>query len=154
MGLFDWMKGSRETQSVRDLDEHGSGPPFSTREGNPINLILHSEWESDGMGVCQLRSHIGESCEGYHAGMQVSHKGGSAWTWSLDPYPSVTAAKKATDAMVLHWHIRMSPYADYIDALQWAHARRAERSERSESRQSHGEPSAGREQPDDDERDR
>lgn len=123
MGLFDWMKGSRETQGTLDLDENQQGPAFFTRNGNPIDLITHSTWESDGMGVCQLRSHVGKSCEGYHAGVERSHSGGSAWTWSLDAYPTEKAAKKATDDMTLSWHVRMSPYTNYIEALQRERAR-------------------------------
>jgi hypothetical protein len=131
MGILDWVKSrgkepSGETaptksQGKRQRPEPENEPepsPYSTRKGNEITIQSSSDWISDGVGVYELRTHVGKSMEGYHGGVAVSRQGGeSSWRWS-NARPTQQAAEKAAWGMMDRWEREMSPELERIERLQ------------------------------------
>jgi hypothetical protein len=99
--------------------EDAPAPPrYFTQNGNAITIQSSSEWSSDGVGVYELRNHLGKSIEGYHGGLEISQRGGeSSWRWS-NARPSAQAAHKASGGMSDRWTREMGPHLDRIEGIQ------------------------------------
>jgi hypothetical protein len=113
MGLLDWVKSrGKEPENAPEPSR------YFTQKGNDITIQSSSEWISDGVGVYELRTHVGKSIEGYHGGLAVSPQGGeSSWRWS-NARPTQQAAEKAAWGMMDRWEREMSPELERIERLQ------------------------------------
>jgi len=112
------LKHGFGAQKDFEPEEEPRGAWHFTRDGNEISPISQGDWVSDGVGVYELRLHVGRSNEGYHAGLEISKQGGEgSWAWSAG-HPTEQAAESAAIGMQDGWTREMMPELERIEALQ------------------------------------
>jgi len=117
MGFLDWVKRRDKTRMPEPEDEPAPARYF-TQRGSAITIQSSSEWASDGVGVYEMRHHVGKSSEGYHGGLETSRQGGeSSWQWT-NTRPTAQSAEKAAYRMGVRWMCEMEPEFDRVAGIQ------------------------------------
>jgi len=80
MNIFNWIRKSgirTKAQRVNtDAARHFSA------HGNAIEPEWRSGWSPDDSGLYETRRHVGQSAEGFHAGVEISYRVRGRIVWS------------------------------------------------------------------------
>lgn len=96
MSIFKWMReiGIRVT-APRD---NAPAPRHFSPPGNAIDPEWHSGWSPDDSGLYETRQHVGQSAEGFHAGIEISHRVCDRIVWG-EAHPTPEKAREAAGEM-------------------------------------------------------
>lgn len=95
MNLLKWIhkNGNRTTAAHADAAKTQDCSPH----GNGIEREWRSAWSPDDSGFRETRRHVGQSAEGFHAGIEVSRRVSERITWSEAFATPEQARKGATE---------------------------------------------------------
>ena len=93
MNILKWIckSGNWTTRRAR---AHAVG----TNPGSAIEPEWRSRWLPGDSGLFETRRHVGQSAEGFHAGIEVSQRVCDRIVWS-DAYPTPEKAREAVGEM-------------------------------------------------------
>ena len=90
MWFANWL-----TNRKKRLNAQPDAPRYFSAKGNAIAPEWHSSWSPDDTGVNETRRHVGQSAEGFHAGIEtVCRIGLGRIDWS-DAWPTAERAMQA-----------------------------------------------------------
>jgi hypothetical protein len=95
MNIWSWIHRNGRTMNRR---ASGSVPEHFTAQGNAIDPEWRSGWSPDDDGVYETRRHVGQSAEGFHAGVELSRRISDGIVWS-EAYPTPEKARGAAREM-------------------------------------------------------
>jgi hypothetical protein len=93
MNILKWIRksGNRTT-------ERAGMHAFGTNPGGAIEPEWRSRWLPDDSGLFETRRHVGQSAEGFHAGIEVARRVCDCIVWS-EAYPTPEKARDAAGEM-------------------------------------------------------
>lgn len=96
MNIWSWIKRN----GVRTVNPRTSAPvpEHFTAQGNAIDPEWRSGWSPDDGGSFETRRHVGQSAEGFHAGVELSRRMSGGIVWS-EAYPTPERARDAAREM-------------------------------------------------------
>jgi len=96
MNILKWLEeigGIAVTVTMRTPP-----PPCFTARGNAIEPEWHSQWSPDERGIYETRRVVGQSAEGFHAGVEISYRVYERIVWG-DAHPTPEKARIASAEM-------------------------------------------------------
>lgn len=100
--VAELKRGENSTPILEPVDDPVQ-PKDVTENGHVITSVSRGEWQSDAAGLYEFREHFGKSVEGYHGGLEISHRGGDCHvSWSKG-YSTAAGAQRASLGMREAW---------------------------------------------------
>lgn len=96
MNILKWIRKHRIHATAQPAGAHAAG--HFTAPGDAISPEWRSRWLPDDSGSFETRRHVGQSAEGFHAGVEVSQRVCDRIVWS-QPYATPEKAREAASEM-------------------------------------------------------
>src|SRR5580692_3923057 len=96
MNILNWIRKSGIRGKAQRADAHAPG--YFSALGNAIEPEWGSGWSPDDSGRYETRRHVGQSAEGFHAGVEISYRVRGRIVWS-EAYSTPERAREAAAEM-------------------------------------------------------
>jgi hypothetical protein len=93
MNILKWIRKSRNRTT-----ERAGARATGTAPGDAIEPEWRSRWLPDDSGLVETRRHVGQSAEGFHAGIEVARRVCDRIVWS-EAYKTPEKARDAAGEM-------------------------------------------------------
>lgn len=96
MRIFNWIReiGNGPVAERRDA----SGPQHFTAAGHAVIPEWRSRWTPNETGLYETRKHVGQSAEGFHAGVEIAYRMSDPIAGG-EPYATPERARQAAIEM-------------------------------------------------------
>ena len=101
MALLDFIKYRNSKVPHRPAPDR---PTSLTERGNPIASLQTTTWKLDQNDLCITRTHVGQSKEGFHGGVEVVWKDGKENMFWTNARSDKGAAEKASGKLYSAWY--------------------------------------------------
>jgi hypothetical protein len=96
VNILKWIRKHRIHATAQPAGAHAVG--HFTAPGSAIEPEWRSRWLPDDSGFFETRRHVGQSAEGFHAGIEVAQRVCDRIVWS-DAYPTPEKAREGASEM-------------------------------------------------------